>query len=140
MIKKFNEFINELVTSTDMQNNLNLNIEKGDAQNPAKSQQNQQQDKGLQKSLNLKVTDIQGRITELGKQKQLCSQEIVNLQNSLRDLMPNNPGDPNNAKNQQDFTKQQQEKINIQKQKLDVLNKEILNLQGEITRNKNKYQ
>lgn len=141
MIKTFIQFINEeMVTSTDMQNNLDLGIEKQNAQNPANQPQtNQPQDKNLQKTANLKVTDIQGRITQLNQQKQLVNQEIIKLQDAQRDLMPNNMGDPQNAQKQQIFIKDQQEKLKIQQDRLKNFDAEIQNLQKEIGRNKEKY-
>jgi len=139
MIKKFNDFVSEMVTSQDMKNNLDLGIEKQDAANPANQQQQQPQDKTLQKTANLKVTDIQARINQLGLQKQAVNQEILKLQDAQRDLRPNNPQDPQNAQKQKVFDTDQQTKIKIQQDKLKVLDAEIQNLQQEITRNKEKY-
>lgn len=139
MIKKFNDFVSEMVTSQDMKNNLDLGIEKQDATNPANQPQQQQQDKTLQKTANLKVTDIQVRINQLGLQKQAVNQEILKLQDAQRDLRPNNPQDPQNAQKQKVFDTDQQTKIKIQQDKLKVLDAEIQNLQQEITRNKEKY-
>lgn len=138
MIKKFNDFVSEMVTSQDMKNNLDLGIEKQNAANPA-NQQQQPQDKTLQKTANLKVTDIQARINQLGLQKQATNQEILKLQDAQRDLRPNNPQDPQNAQKQKVFDTDQQTKIKIQQDKLKVLDAEIQNLQQEITRNKEKY-
>ena len=88
---------------------------------------------------NLKVTDIQGRITQLSQQKQLVSQEIIKLQGAQRDLAPNNPSDPQNAQKLKIFTQDQQEKIKIQQDKLKNIDAEIKNLQSEIARNKETY-
>jgi uncharacterized small protein (DUF1192 family) len=139
MIKKFDEFIKEMVSSQDMKNNLDLNIEKGDATNPANNQPQQQQNQAMQKNANLKVTDIQARINTLNQQKQAVNQEILKLQDAQRDLRPNNPNDPQNAQKQKVFDTDQQTKIKIQQDKLKVLEAEIQNLQQEIARNKEKY-
>ena len=140
MIKNFKQF-NEAITSQDMKNNLDLNIEKTDAANPdqQQNQQPQQKDANIQKNANLKVTDIQGRITQLSQQKQLVSQEIIKLQGAQRDLAPNNPSDPQNAQKLKIFTQDQQEKIKIQQDKLKNIDAEIKNLQSEIARNKETY-
>jgi hypothetical protein len=128
-----------MVTAQDMQNNLNLGIEKTDAQQPNPNQKPLQQNAGIQKNATLKVTDIQQRIIDLNNQKKLVNQEIINLQGAQRDLMPNNPNDPQNTQKQKVFSQDQQEKIKIQQQKLKVLEDEIKNLQSEISRNKQNY-
>ena len=139
MIKNFKQF-NEMVTSQDMKNALDLGIEKSNAPQPNQQQQQQQQQpQAQQKNANLKVTDIQSKITQLAQQKQIVNQEIINLQDAQRDLMPNNPGDPQNAQKQKIFMDDQQEKLKIQQQKLKLLDDEIKNLQVEIGRNKEKY-
>ncbi len=137
MITKFDQF-NEMVTSQDMKNNLDLGIEKTDAQQPNPNQP-QQQNAGIQKNATLKVTDVQQRILDLNNQKKIVNQEIINLQGAQRDLAPNNPGDPQNAQKLKVFVNDQQEKIKIQQQKLKVLDDEIKNLQSEIARHKQNY-
>lgn len=136
MITKFNKF-NEMLTSQDMKNNLNLNIEKGDAANP--QQPNNQKDNGMQKNANIKITDIQNRINQINQEKSLINKDIINLQGTQRDLAPNNPNDPQNAQKLKIFTEDQKEKINIQQQKLKLLDDEIKNLQSEIVRHRQNY-
>lgn len=137
MIKKFDKFVSEMVTAQDMQNNLNLGIEKTEATPPDKNPQ--PIDADTQKQANLKVTDIQNRINQITALKKQVNQEIINLQAAQRDLMPNNPTDPKNAEKQRTFTEEQKEKINIQQQKLKVLDDEIKNLQKQVAQNKEKY-
>jgi len=140
MIKKFEQFVNEVITSDQMKNQLDLGIEKQDAQKPdPNAQQQQKPDQGTQKNATLKVTDIQNKINQLAQQKTLVNQEIINLQNAQRDLRPNNVNDPNNKANQSIFDKDQQEKTKIQQDKLANIDAEIRNLQAEIGRNKQKY-
>ena len=129
---------NEMVTSQDMVNNLNLGIEKTDAANPDPNKP-VQKNADVQKNANLKITDIQNRINQLTQQKNLVNQEIINLQGAQRDLMPNNPADPKNAEKQKIFTQDQQAKIEIQKRQLQVLEDQIKNLQSEIQRNRENY-
>lgn len=129
---------NEMVNSQDMQKQLDLGIEQSDAQKPDPNKP-AQQNMDLQKNANLKITEIQQKIIDLGKQKQLVNQEIINLQNAQRDLAPNNPNDPDNAKKLQQFTQDQQQKMEIQKRQLQVLDDQIKNLQEEITRHKENY-
>lgn len=136
MIKKFDQFVNELVTAQDMQKNLDLGMEKTEATPPDK---NPPIDADTQKQANLKVTDIQGRINQINQQKKLINQEIINLQAAQRDLMPNNPTDPKNGEKQRTFMEDQKEKINIQQQKLKVLDDEVKNLQKQIAQNQQKY-
>jgi len=137
LITKFSKF-NEMVTSQDMKNNLNLNIEKGDAQQP-NAQQQQKPNAGIQKNANVKVTDIQGRINQIEEQKKIINQEIINLQSAQRDLAPNNPNDPQNAQKLKIFNNDQMEKIKIQQQKLKVFDDEIKNLQSEVARHQQNY-
>lgn len=137
MITKFDQF-NEMVTSQDVKNNLDLGIEKTDDQQPNPNQQ-PQQNAGIQKNATLKVTDVQQRILDINNQKKIVNQEIINLQGAQRDLAPNNPGDPQNDQKLKVFVNDQQEKIKIQQQKLKVLDDEIKNLQIEIARHKENY-
>ena len=139
MIKKFEQFINEVITSDQMKNQLDLGIEKQDAQKPDPNAPPPKPDQGTQKDATLKVTDIQNKINQLTQQKTLVNQEIINLQNAQRDLRPNNATDPNNKANQSIFDKDQQEKTKIQQDKLANIDAEIRNLQAEIGRNKQKY-
>ncbi len=136
MITKFNKF-NEKFNASDMRNSLDLGIEQDNAK-PQGSQPNAQ-DPALKNAAQLKVTDIQNRINQINQQRSLISKEIINLQNAQRDLMPNNPEDPDNAKNQKVFNEDQTEKIKIQQMKLQTLNDEIKNLQKEISRHQQKY-
>ena len=137
MITKFSKY-NEMVNAEDMKNALNVGIEQGEAQkvNP---NQPQPKDTNMQKSANLKVTDIQNRINQINIQKKLISDEIIKLQGAQRDLAPNNPNDPQNAQKLKIFTDDQQQKIEIQQQKLKLFDDEIKNLQSEIARNKQNY-
>jgi hypothetical protein len=129
---------NEMVTAQDMQNNLNLGIEKTDAKPPDPNAP-LPKNVDMQKNVNLKITDIQQRINQLGQQKQIVNQEIINLQGAQRDLMPNNPNDPKNAEKQKIFNQDQQTKIEIQQRQLKVLDDQIKNLQSEIARHKENY-
>lgn len=137
MITKFRKY-NEMVSAEDMQQSLNFGIEKSDAQqtNPNAPVQ---KDPNIQKTANLKVTDIQNRINQITQQKKLINDEIIRLQGAQRDLAPNNPSDPQNAQKLKVFTDDQQEKIKIQQQKLKVLDDEIKNLQNEVSRHKQNY-
>jgi len=135
MITKFKKFY-EAYNSKDMMNSLDLGIENDDNKVIAQQGQNKQE---LRNAATLKITDIKNRITQLTQQKSLINNEIVKLQNAQRDLMPNNPDDPNNAKTQKEFIDDQTEKIKIQQTKLQTLDEEIKNLQKEISRNQQKY-
>lgn len=137
MITKFSKF-NEKFDANDMKNSLDYGVEQQN-QTTADSQNTQPNDPGMKNAAQLKITDIQNRIGQLTQQRALISNEIIKLQNAQRDLMPNNPDDPNNAKNQKEFTEDQTEKVTIQQQKLQALNDEIKNLQKEISRNQQKY-
>lgn len=128
-----------MVNSQDMMNNLNLNIEKTGAQKPDTNPKPMSLDPNFKKQATLKVTDTQQRINQIREEIKLVNQEIINLQNAQRDLIPNNPSDPNNAKNRQVFMNDQKEKMGIQQAKLKALTDEVNNLQKEITRNKNTY-
>lgn len=138
MITKFKQF-NEKLTPDDMKNAIDLNIEMGDAQKQNPNQLNQKAPLELQKNANLKITDIQKQIDYLTQQKQNINQEIINLENAQRDLMPNNLNDPNNSKNQKIFTDTQKAKIQNNRNILKALDDKIKLLQGEISRNKEKY-
>lgn len=139
MITKFSKF-NEKFDAKDMQNSLEYGIEQQDQKQGQNNTQNvQTKDPNMQNAAKLKITDIQNRIGQLNQQRSLISNEIIKLQNAQRDLMPNNPDDPNNAKNQKEFTDDQTEKIKIQQSKLQALNDEIKNLQKEVSRNQQKY-
>ena len=141
MIKTFIQFTNEMVTSQDMKNNLNLGIEKQGATqpDPNKAQQPQQPNTGIQKSATLKVTDIQQRILQLNNERKIANDEIIRLEGAQRDLAPNNPGDPQNAQKLKIFTDDQQAKIKIQQQKVAALDAEVKNLQAEVSRNQQTY-
>jgi uncharacterized small protein (DUF1192 family) len=137
MIKTFKQF-NEAFNADDMRNSLDYGIEKNQnklAQNP--DQKNSELN--LKNDAKLKITDIENRMRIIDQQKKLITDEIIKLQNAQRDLMPNNPDDPNNAKTQQEFVADQTEKINIQQAKVQALDDEIANLQKEVERNKQKY-
>lgn len=127
-----------MVNAGDMKNALNMSIEQGEAQQP-NTNQPQPKDANMQKSANLKVTDIQNRINQINIQKKLINDEIIKLQGAQRDLAPNNPGDPKNAEKLKIFTDDQQQKIEIQQQKLKLFDDEIKNLQSEIERHKQNY-
>lgn len=137
MITKFSKF-NEKFDANDMKNSLDYGVEQ-QSQTNANPQSTQPNDPTIKNAAQLKITDIQNRIGQLNQQRKLISDEIIKLQNAQRDLMPNNPDDPNNAKNQKEFTEDQTEKVNIQQSKLLALNNEIKNLQKEMSRNQQKY-
>lgn len=137
MIKTFKQF-NERITSGDMKNAIDFRIEKDNAQNPT-IQNQKEKPIDDQKNANLKITDIQNQINQLNQQKQNLNQEIINLENAQRDLMPNNPSDPNNAKNQKIFMDTQKAKILNNQNILKGIEEKIKLLQNEISRNKEKY-
>ena len=139
MIKTFIQFTNEMVTSQDMKNNLNLGIEKQGATQPNPNQPVQQPNTGIQKTATLKVTDIQQRILQLNNERKIANDEIIRLEGAQRDLAPNNPGDPQNAQKLKIFTDDQQAKIKIQQQKVAALDAEVKNLQFEVARNQQNY-
>lgn len=135
---KYIQTFNEMITSQDMKNNLDLGIEKTDAK-PVDPNAPLPKNTAIQKDANLKITDIQARINQINQQKALINQEIVKLQGAQRDLAPNNPNDPQNAEKLKVFTKDQQEKIDIQTQKVKILDQEIKNLQAEVARHQQNY-
>lgn len=137
MIKTFKQF-NEAITSDDMKNAINLNMEKQDKQKVDPNAQ-QQKPQDLQKNANVSVTNLQKYIDDLNIQKQRISDEIGQLENAQRDLMPNNPSDPNNAKNQKLFVDGQQAKIKNNQNLLNALEEKIKLLQAQIINNKEKY-
>lgn len=136
MITKFSKY-NEMINSGDMKNSLDLGIEQSTQTN--NPNQPPQKDTNMQKSATLKITDIQNRINQINLQKKLIGDEIIKLQGAQRDLAPNNPNDPQNAQKLKIFTDDQQQKIKIQQQKLQIFDDEIKNLTSEIERNKQNY-
>lgn len=132
MITKFNLF-KEAVDFNDTKNILDLNLDNAQKVDPNKKDPEQI------KNANLKIMDVQKRILQLNEQKKLINNEIIKLQSAQRDLVPNNPNDPKNAENVKNFLTNQQEQINIQTQKLNAFDAEILNLQKQVEILKKQY-
>jgi len=133
-LKKFDNWINEeIITAQDYKNKLELDME------TAEDEKNIKDEGDLQKLSKLKITDIQRKMEFLNKQKADISGEITKLQNIQRDMMPDNPSDPNNKANQQKFIEEQNQKILAQQNKLKAFDDEIKLLKSEIDRNKKKY-
>lgn len=130
MITKFKIF--EQTTPEEYKNNIDMKL----ALEPNNINKKNPE---LTKQSNLKITDIQGKIEYLNKQKALINQEIIKLQDAQRDLMPNNINDPQYQQKAKEFLDDQKQKMDIQKNKLALFDKEIKNLQDEIARNKNRY-
>jgi hypothetical protein len=140
MITKFYQFINEVVSAKDYRNVIDFRMETGDkTPQQMKNEKPTEVDRSINKNSQTKITDISNRVQQLNKEKQMVSQEIIKLEDSQRELMPNNPQDPQNAQKQKQFTDDMKTKIGIQRQKLDVLNKEIVNLQQDVSTKKQKY-
>lgn len=125
----------EVITAQDYKNKIELDMEIAQKENEKPN--NTVDDQKLAK---LKITDIQKKIEFLNKQKSDIISEITRLQDNQRNLMPDNPSDPNNKTNQQKFIAEQTEKITAQRNKLSAFDQEIKLLQKDIERNKGKYR
>lgn len=137
MITKFELFI-EKIGFNDMKNAINLNIEMGE-QTPQKQGQQPNSNDDIKNTANTNITNLQNYINNLQAQKQKISEEIVQLENAQRDLVPNNPTDPNNDNNIKTFIDSQKAKIENNRKLLSGLEEKIKLFQDQISTNKEKY-